>query len=183
MEEMMNEDGYGSGSGGGHGHGCCCCCCPPRPKPKKEAWLQASSSNEQLILGEDLPQTVLMENIDSVKGVVLDTITGTITILRKGTYFVMAAPQVGNIKECRANFRCWLSLNGVAIQNTTSLLKLEDKDKDVLVTQTVIELNHGDKLNVIAAVDKDSSVILEAIPGVAPGEPDIPSISLTLHKI
>lgn len=151
------------------------CCC----------YLQASGSNTQVLVGEDQPNQAIIDSNDGSKGATLDA-DGTITVECAGDWFIMAAPQVGRAQTGPlANFRCWISVNGVNVPRSNVLMNLQPdgSTKDVIVSQGVVPLKAGDKVRVMTATDQPGAgVALEAIQPT-PNEPLVPSIIFTMFAV
>lgn len=153
--------------------GCCC-------------FLQASDNENQSITATNVPQLVRHNTVDGSECMHLDNHTDFV-IERPGTYFLIAAPQVGKGAGAPGNFRCWWKLNGINIPNSNVLLNLpggsEDQTQDVIVSQGAIKLKAGDVLQVwMATSNHDGDIRLEAITP-SPLEPLVPSIITTIHAI
>ena len=96
---------------------------------------------------------------------------------------VGGAPQVGRANAGDpANFRCWLSVNGVNVPDSNVLLNLFNVDyKDVIVCQVLVHLNAGDVVQVMMATDNAAAGVgVEAIQPT-PDEPLVPSIIFSLE--
>jgi hypothetical protein len=109
-------------------------------------YAQLSSSKNQ-VLGALGKGTVLTyDNIDALSGLKFTSGTGVIEIPPggNGTYFVIAAPQVG-CNGCggflsRSGFTAdfWVAQNGVAVANSNVRLVGSKSTKDVIVTQGLV---------------------------------------------
>jgi hypothetical protein len=153
--------------------GCCC-------------FIQASDDREQPITGTNVPQLVRHGTVDGHE--CLSLLNGTDFVIEKaGTYFMIAAPQVGSAAGGGGNFRVFWKLNGVNVPNSNVLLNLtggqEDATQDVIVSQGAMKLAAGDVLQVwMAGSNADAGVRLEAIQP-SPLEPLVPSIITTIHSV
>lgn len=153
--------------------GCCC-------------FIQASDGAEQPIPDSNVPQLVRHNQVDGSECMHIDNQTDFV-VEKAGTYFLIAAPQVGKNSGPGGNFRCWWKLNGANIPNSNVLLNLpaggEDTTKDVIVSQGAVKLAAGDVLQVwMATSNHDAGIQLEAIQPT-PLEPLVPSIITTIHAI
>ena len=109
--------------------------------------------------------------------------TGKVKVLEDGKYFVVSAPQVGGTDRCYSNFRCWLSMNGVAVPNSNGLMNVNLNVKDVIVSQGILELRKNDVLEVIMASNDAGSVLVETIAPQISFKPFVPSIIFSIYKI
>ena len=155
------------------GGGCCC-------------FIQASDNELQSIEETNVPQLVRHNTLDGAECMSLANDTDFV-VEKAGTYFLIAAPQVGKGAGQPGNFRCWWRLNGANIPNSNVLLNLpggaEDSTQDVIVSQGALKLAAGDVLQVwMATSNHDGDIRLEAIQPT-PLEPLVPSIITTIHAI
>jgi hypothetical protein len=131
------------------------------------------------------PVKIELNQDDAIKGIVHSQIEpADIQITESGTYVVIVAPQVGRTSGTTERYvDVWLRLNDVDIPNSNvrSVL-LNSKHKDVLVCQTMLPFNVGDKLNVMMSVEVPNEGL--GIEAIHPkNEPTIPSIIFSMHKI
>jgi hypothetical protein len=156
---------------------------------KKDAdccFIQASDNRDQSIEDTNVPQLVRHNTVDGSECMHLTDGTDFV-VERDGTYFMIAAPQVGKGAGAPGNFRCWWKLNGSDIANSNVLMNLpggsEDTTQDVIVSQGATKLKKGDVLQVwMATSNHDGDIKLEAIQP-SPNEPLVPSIITTIHAI
>lgn len=135
--------------------------------------IQATSSIDQCRSGQ--------VQFDSFSG---QGITGSrqgFTVSEGGTYFVMAAPQVGSIKGKGgpgvANF--WITINGKPAPASNVSLALKDAGAgDVIVSQGAYDLSTGDRVSVQWST---TGPCMEAIKPA--NEPLVPSIIYTMFKL
>jgi len=131
------------------------------------------------------PVLVELNQNDSISGIEHTAENpGTIRISDSGIYVLIAAPQVGRISGTKARFvDFWLRKNGTDIQNSNVRVVIgENSSKDVIVNQTMMPFNSGDLLNIMMSVEvPDEGLGIEAIHPT--GEPLIPSIIFSMHKI
>ena len=152
------------------------CCC----------FIQASDNRLQSIEETNVPQLVRHNTVDGSECMHLDN-DSDFVVEKAGTYFLIAAPQVGKGAGQPGNFRCWWRLNGTNIPNSNVLLNLpggaEDSTQDVIVSQGALKLKAGDVLQVwMATSNHDGDIRLEALQPT-PNEPLVPSIITTIHAI
>ena len=147
-------------------------------------YAQISSTEDQRPTVTTPVQIELNQN-DSISGIQHSAENpGTIRISDSGIYVLIAAPQVGRTSGTKARFvDFWLRKNGTDIQNSNVRVVIgEDSNKDVIVNQTMMPFNSGDLINVMMSVEvADEGLGIEAIHPT--GEPLIPSIIFSMHKI
>jgi len=131
------------------------------------------------------PVPVFMDQNDAISGIEhSNEHPADIRIVESGTYVLIAAPQVGRKSgNGPSTVDFWLRKNGQDIANSNVRCTVtEDKDKDVVVNQTMSPFKAGDVLNVMMAVEKTGEGLgIEAIK--TEGRPLIPSIIFSMHKI
>ncbi len=150
---------------------------------QSDIWLQASSGTTQRIDQDNVGQVVLIDRNDGSNNVELDSSTGKITVNNEADYLVVAAPQVGRLNPGDvANFRCWIRVNGVNVNDSNVLLNLESVDtKDVIVCQVLVSLVEGDTVEVMMATDNAAAGVgIEALQPT-PDEPLVPAIIFSLE--
>jgi len=147
-------------------------------------YAQISSTEDQRPTVTTPVQIELNQN-DSISGIEHTAENpGTIRITDSGIYVLIAAPQVGRTSGTKARFvDFWLRKNGTDIQNSNVRVVIGENDsKDVIVNQTMMPFNSGDLINVMMSVEvADEGLGIEAIHPT--GEPLIPSIIFSMHKI
>ena len=131
------------------------------------------------------PVPVFMDQNDAISGIEhSNEHPADIRIVESGTYVVIAAPQVGRTSgNGTSTVDFWLRKNGADMANSNVRCTVTDeKDKDVIVNQTMTPFKAGDILNVMMAVEKTGEGLgIEAIK--TEGRPLIPSIIFSMHKI
>ncbi len=131
------------------------------------------------------PVLVELNQNDSISGIEHTAENpGTIRISDSGIYVLIAAPQVGRTSGTKARFvDFWLRKNGTDIENSNVRVVIgENSSKDVIVNQSMMPFNAGDLVNVMMSVEvPDEGLGIEAIHPT--GEPLIPSIIFSMHKI
>jgi hypothetical protein len=131
------------------------------------------------------PVPVFMDQNDAISGIEhSNEHPADIRIVESGTYVLIAAPQVGRKSgNGPSTVDFWLRKNGQDIANSNVRCTVtEDKDKDVVVNQTMSPFKAGDVLNVMMAVEKTGEGLgIEAIK--SKDRPLIPSIIFSMHKI
>jgi len=109
---------------------------------------------------------------------------GDIKIKEAGVYVLIAAPQVGRTSGTNERYvDIWLRRNGKDIpdSNVRNVMGASG-DKDVIVNQTIMSFDGDDVINVMMSVEvADEGLGIEAIR--PEGEPLIPSIIFSMHKI
>ncbi len=147
-------------------------------------YAQISSTEDQRPTVTTPVQVTLNQN-DSISGVEHSAEQpGTIRIQDSGIYVLIASPQVGRTSGKENRFvDFWLRKNGTDIANSNVRVVVGDKgSKDVIVNQTMMPFDVGDLINVMISVEvPDEGLGIEAIHPT--GEPLIPSIIFSMHKI
>jgi len=147
-------------------------------------YAQISSTEDQRPTVTTPVQIELNQN-DSISGIEHTAENpGTIKITDSGIYVLIAAPQVGRTSGTKARFvDFWLRKNGTDIQNSNVRMVIgENSNKDVIVNQSMMPFNSGDLINIMMSVEvADEGLGIEAIHPT--GEPLIPSIIFSMHKI
>ena len=131
------------------------------------------------------PIAIALNQNDAISGIEHSSEQPTnIKIFEPGIYVVIVAPQVGRTSGTEERYvDVWLRKNGVDIPNSNVRCVLRgSRDKDVVVCQTMMPFNKDDRINVMMSVEvPDEGLGIEAIhPN---GEPLIPSVILSMHKI
>jgi len=147
-------------------------------------YAQLSSTEDQRPTVTTPVQVTLNQN-DSISGVEHSAEQpGTVRINESGIYVLIAAPQVGRTSGKENRFvDFWLRKNGTDIANSNVRVVVGDKgSKDVIVNQAMMPFDAGDLINVMMSVEvPDEGLGIEAIHPT--GEPLIPSIIFSMHKI
>jgi len=147
-------------------------------------YAQISSTEDQRPTITTPVQVTLNQN-DSISGIEHSAEQpGTIRITDSGIYVLIAAPQVGRTSGKENRFvDFWIRKNGTDIANSNVRAVVGDKgSKDVIVNQSMMPFDAGDLINVMMSVEvPDEGLGIEAIHPT--GEPLIPSIIFSLHKI
>jgi len=131
------------------------------------------------------PVVVTLNNNDEISGIEHSAENPEdIRISEAGVYVIISAPQVGRTSGTNGRYvDFWLRKNGKDIPNSNVRYVVGTSgDKDVIVNQTMMSFNSEDVINVIMSVEvADEGLGIEAIH--PEGEPLIPSIILSMHKI
>ena len=131
------------------------------------------------------PVQVTLNHNDSISGIEHSAKDpGAIRISESGIYVLISAPQVGRTSGTEARFvDFWLRRNGDDIANSNVRFVINGKaHKDVIVNQTMMPFKSGDLINVMMSVEVvDEGLGIETIHPT--GEPLIPSIIFSMHKI
>ncbi len=147
-------------------------------------YAQISSTEDQRPTVTTPVQVTLNQN-DSISGVEHSAEQpGTIRINDSGIYVLIAAPQVGRTTGTKQRYiDFWLRKNGTDIANSNVRVVVGNKEsKDVIVNQTMMPFDAGDLINIMMSVEvPDEGLGIEAIHPT--GEPLIPSIIFSMHKI
>ena len=140
-------------------------------KDSSVAYAQISSSNSQW--GCLTPQAINLNNNDGSNRITNNN--GIIRFQRAGTYFLMAAAQVGSLNDQGVgDVRLWMRLNGADIANSNTIQTV-NRDTAVLVSQTVLEVQAGDQIQLIFSSDVTKGT-LGVVASTPSGEPTVPSM-------
>jgi len=140
------------------------------------SYLQASSTEEQLAT-DTKPKVVTMNSTDGAKNIKMDK--GVVTVNEKGSYFLMAAAQVGG--KTKGLVRMWMRVNGKDVDNSNTEQFIADASSTtVLVCQGVAELKRGDKIEVVYSGSESGVGLVVKKPA---GEPVVPSIIFSGWRI
>ena len=110
--------------------------------------------------------------------------TGDVIVNEDATYLIIAAGQVGKTSgNTTCNVDMWLRQNGTDVANSNTRASVVSKDDTtVLVSQAILLLKKGDKINTmisVSATDQGCGLI-NTTPA---GEPNIPAIIFSIAKI
>ncbi len=140
------------------------------------SWIQASSTEEQ-VASDAKPKVVTMNSTDGAKNIKMDK--GVVTVNEKGSYFLMAAAQVGG--KTKGLVRMWMRVNGKDVDNSNTEQFIADASSTtVLVCQGVAELKRGDKIEVVYSGSESGVGLVVKKPA---GEPVVPSIIFSGWRI
>ena len=147
-------------------------------------YAQISSTKDQRP-SETSPALITLNQNDEVSGIehIMEN-PGDIRIKEAGVYVVIAAPQVGRTSGTEERFvDIWLRKNGKDIPNSNVRNVVGTSGaKDVIVNQTMMSFDSGDVINVMMSVETPNEGL--GIEAINPeGEPTIPSIIFSMHKI
>ncbi len=147
-------------------------------------YAQITSTEDQRPTTTTPTQITLNQN-DSISGIEHSAEhPGTIRVQDSGIYVLIAAPQVGRKSGTQDRFvDFWLRKNGTDIANSNVRTVISGQgSKDVIVNQSMMPFEAGDLINVMMSVEvPDECLGIEAIHPT--GEPLIPSIIFSMHKI
>jgi hypothetical protein len=143
---------------------------------------QLSSSKVQIPTKE--PSVVSLGTVDGSSG--LEVVSNNkIVIKEEGTYFVMAAGQVGadkNAASAEGYVDLWLIQNGAGVPNSNTRQFVSHRQAtSVLVAQTILPLKAGDTISVGYSANKPSVGLIPT--EASQKEPGIPSIIFSIFKI
>ncbi len=143
------------------------------------SYAQISSSETQL--GKMAPQRVTLNSDDALSDV--SNAKGVIAFKEAGTYFLMAAAQVGSNKpEGQGKVRLWMKQNGADVANSNTEQAITPGFTAVLVCQGVAEVKAGDTIECAFSVSKEGEGLglIATKPG---GEPAVPSVIFSAFKV
>jgi len=139
-------------------------------------FLQASSTENQFAT-DTKPKVVTMNSTDATSGITNDN--GVVTVPEDGTYFLMAAGQVGG--KAAGQVRLWMRVNDADVGNSNTIQVIADPAfTAVLVCQGLATLKKGDK--VVVAYSSSVADLGLAVTSPA-GEPVVPSIIFSAFKV
>lgn len=142
-------------------------------------YAQLSSSQNQL--GSTNPKAVKLDQSDATKEI--SNANGVVTFKRAGAYFVMAAAQVGSAsRKGQGSVRLWLRQNGRDVVNSNTEQTIVPAFTAVLISQGVVEIKAGDKLELVYSVTAADQG-LGLIASTPSGEPVVPSMIFSAFKI
>jgi hypothetical protein len=122
---------------------------------------------------------VTLDQNDAVKEI--DNNKGVVTVKKAGTYFVMAAGQVGSTNaSSKGTVRLWVRQNGKDVDNSNTEQTINGKFTGVLVCQGVMECKAGDKVELLQSATAKGLGMIASNPK---GEPVVPSMILSIVKI
>jgi len=140
------------------------------------SFAQLSSAEPQLATSTEA-NTVVMESTDAAVGMTNDN--GILTVEEGGTYFVIAAGQVGG--ESSGSVKIWIRVNGEDVPNTNTEQAIPSGSfTAVQVCQGVYELKAGDNISVAYSASGPGLGLIVREPE---GEPLVPSIIFTAFKV
>src|SRR5262245_4639561 len=141
------------------------------------SYLQASSTEEQMATEGFKPKVVTMNSTDASKNIKQDK--GVITVNENGTFFLMAAAQVGG--KGKGLVRLWMRQQGKDIDNSNTEQFIADPSSTtVLVCQGIAELKRGQKIEVVFSGSDPSVGLVVKKPT---NEPVVPSIIFSAWRI
>jgi hypothetical protein len=136
------------------------------------AYAQLSTGKTQISAE---PKAITLESTDAASEI--DNSDGTITIKQSGVYFLIAAGQVGG--SGNGTVQLWLRQNGADVDNSNAEQTVTNGSTSVLVSQGVMTLQAGDKLQLMQCAKGDVGMIAST----PSGEPAIPSMILSIVRV
>ena len=125
------------------------------------------------------PRSVQLDSTDSAQGIT--NRNGTIVFREGGTYFLIAAAQVGSQNEQgNGDVHLWLRLNGQDLANSNSIQTVKGNTA-VLNSQTVAILRRGDRIQVMFSTDVSDGT-LGLVASQPNGEPFVSSLIFSAFK-
>jgi len=142
------------------------------------AYAQLSSTESQPGVAEG--KNVTLNNTDSAKEI--ENNKGVVTIRKAGTYFVMAAGQVGGTAggSGKGTVRLWVRQNGKDVDNSNTEQTINGNFTAVLVCQGVMECKAGDKVELLQSATGSDVGMVASTPK---GEPVVPSMILSIVRV
>ncbi len=147
-------------------------------------YAQITSTEDQRPTGTS-PVLVTMNQNDEISGIIHTSENpGDVRIKEAGVYVIISAPQVGRTSGNEDRYvDFWLRRNGKDIPNSNIRLVVGTSGaKDVIVNQIMMSFDSDDVVNVMMSVEAANEGL--GIEAIHPkGEPTIPSIIFSMHKI
>ncbi len=142
------------------------------------SYAQLSSTETQPGVAEG--KLVTLNQTDSAKEI--ENNKGVITIRKAGTYFVMAAGQVGGTASGagKGASRLWVRQNGKDVDNSNTEQTINGNFTAVLVCQGVMECKAGDRIELLQSATGADVGMVASTPK---GEPTVPSMILSIVKV
>jgi hypothetical protein len=142
-------------------------------------YAQLSSTETQPAL--TTPKMVTLNSTDSAKGIT--NTNGVVKLPEAGTYFVIAAAQVGSTSpEGKGFVRLWMRQNGKDVDNSNTIQAIEPGFTAVLVCQGVVEAKADDKIELMFSASASDQGLALVVKKPA-GEPVVPSMIFTAFKV
>jgi hypothetical protein len=139
-------------------------------------FLQASSTETQPAT-DTKPKVVTMNSTDATSGITNDN--GVVTVPEDGTYFLMAAGQVGG--TAAGSVKLWMRVNDADVGNSNTIQVIPDTTYTaVLVCQGLATLKKGDK--VVAAFSSTAPNVGLVVTSPE-GEPVVPAIIFSAFRV
>lgn len=149
-----------------------------------QVYADLSNTVDQVFVGTGTGYALLFNSNDNLVGITHSTSSDTenITIVTSGVYSITAQPQV--TAGAAGDFHMWLQIDtggGFAdVANSNVKLTMANNTEDVIPLILTLPFDAGDKFRLMGSVT-DTAIILDAeAPG---GEPVIPAIILSMHKL
>jgi hypothetical protein len=151
------------------------------PAATAQAGPYALLSSGKSQLAAPTPTLITLDQEDALKG--FKNANGVITFEQAGTYFVMAAGQVGSTKPTgQGTVRLWLRKNRKDIPNSNAELTILPGFTTVLVSQGVAQVNAGDTMELMMSVSKAGQG-LGMLASTPKGESAVPSMIFSAFKV
>jgi hypothetical protein len=139
-------------------------------------FLQASSTETQLAT-DTKPKVVTMNSTDATSGITNEN--GVVTVPEDGTYFLMAAGQVGGTAP--GSVKIWMRVNDADVGNSNTIQAIPDPAYTaVLVCQGLATLKKGDKIVVAFSSTAPNIGLVVTSPE---GEPVVPAVIFSAFKV
>ncbi len=146
-------------------------------KVDDSAYAQISGSQTQTAVPTGSP--IMLNTVDAAKNI--ENKAGAITFKTAGTYFVMAAGQVGcTASGEQGRVRLWLLQNGLAMSNSNCEQAVSPGFTAVLVCQGVMACKAGDRLEFIQSASGSGMGMIASAPE---GESTVPSVIVSIIKV
>lgn len=149
-----------------------------------QTYADLSNTADQTFAGTGTGYAILFNTNDHIQGITHSTSVDTenITIITSGVYAVFAQPQV--TAGAAGDFHMWLQVDtggGFAdIANSNVKLAMAINTEEVIPLILTLPLEAGDKFRLMGSVTNTAIILDAEAPG---GEPVIPAIILSMHKL
>ena len=149
-----------------------------------KTYANLSNTADQTFAGTGTGYALLFNSNDNLVGITHSTSVDTenITIVTSGVYSINAQPQV--TAGAAGNFHMWLQVDtggGFAdVANSNVKLALAINNEGVIPLTLTIPLDTGDIIRFMGSVTNTGVILDATAPG---GEPVIPAIILSMHKL
>ena len=128
------------------------------------------------------PIAILFDDPTSSQGISKDASNPTrIVFEQTGEYLLMFSAQISSTSSSTVNFYFWAAINGTNVPNTTMKNSLHQNGATLVVSRSAkFDVNAGDYLEVMTAVDNTSGSLQSFTQGLAP---NTPSATLAITRV
>lgn len=126
------------------------------------------------------PQIISLKQTDGTEDITHGK--ETITFKTAGSYFVLAAAQVGSAGNGKGTVKLWLRRNGKDVDNSNTAQSVTPGFTGVLVAQSVLDVKSGDTLQCVFSVSNPGDG-LGLVSSPSSSAPAMPSLTVSAFKI